>query len=110
MNSRVSLDHARLLAGKLSKDAGEDDDAVTRATFITAAFETILNRMPTETEVAVCQTFLERNVTTAGAANLVLFPAGGESSQRAAATVAYLRARENLVHVLLSHNDFVTIR
>lgn len=110
MNSRLSLDHARLLAGKLSEDAGEGDQAVTRAAFITVAFETILNRPPTEAEVAVCQTFLERNTATAGTANLAVFPAGGESSLRAPATVPYLRARENLVHVLLSHNDFVTIR
>ena len=83
---------------------------VTRAAFITVAFETILNRAPAEAEVTVCQTFLERNTATAGTADLAVFPAGGESSQHAPATVAYLRARENLVHVLLSHNDFVTIR
>ena len=110
MNSRLSLDHARLLAGKLSNDAGEDDQAATRATFVTVAFETILNRPPTEAEVAVCQTFLERNTVTVGTANLAVFSVGGEASQRAPATVAYLRARENLIHVLFSHNDFVTIR
>lgn len=110
MNSRLSLDHARLLAGKLSDDAGDGDHVATRATFITVAFETVLNRPPTESEVAVCQSFLERNTETVGTANLAVFSAGGESSQRAPATVAYLRARENLVHVLLSHNDFVTIR
>ncbi len=110
MNSRLALDHARLLAGKLSEDAGEGNTTETRTSFITVVFETILNRAPTEAEVAVCQTFLERNTVTAGIANLSVFPAGGESSQRAPATVAYMRARENLVHVLLSHNDFVTIR
>ena len=110
MNSRLSLDHARLLAGKLSEDAGEGDDAITRAAFVTVAFETILNRAPTDAEVIVCQRFLERNSTAADAANLAVFPTGAESSRRAPATVAHQRARENLVHVLLSHNDFVTIR
>ena len=110
MNSRLSLDQARLLAGKLSEIAGEGDHASTRAAFITIAFETILNRTPTAIEVAACQTFLERNTATAGTADLAVFSAGGESLPRAPATVAYLRARENLVHVLLSHNDFVTIR
>ena len=110
MNSRLALDHARLLAGKLSEDAGEGDTAQIRTSFITVAFETILNRAPTPAEIAMCQTFLERNTATAGTVNLPVFPAGGESSQRAPATVAYLRARENLVHVLFSHNDFVTIR
>ncbi len=110
MNSRLALDHARLLAGRLSEDAGEGDALEIRLSFITVAFETILNRAPTPAEVTACQTFLERNTVTAGTANLAVFPAGGESSKRAPSTVDFLRARENLVHVLLSHNDFVTIR
>jgi hypothetical protein len=110
MNSCLALDHARLLAGRLSNDAGEGDTEDVRASFITAAFETLLNREPTPSEVAACQAFLDRNTTTVAAANLAVFSASGDSSQRAPATVAYLRARENLVHVLLSHNDFVTIR
>lgn len=110
MNSRLALDHARLLAGRLSEDAGEGDTAEIRTSLITIAFENILNRAPTPAEIAMCQTFLERNTATAGKINLAVFPAGGESSQRAPATVAYLRARENLVHVLFIHNDFVTIR
>jgi len=110
MNSRLALDHARLLALKLSKDAGEGNTAEIRTSFITVAFENILNRAPTPAEIAMCQTFLERNTATAGTVNLAVFPAGGESSQQAPATIAYLRARENLMHVLFSHNDFVTIR
>lgn len=110
MNSRLALDHARLLAGRLSEDAGEGDAMEVRASFITAAFETLLNREPTPSEVAACQTFLERNTATVGTTSLAVFSAGGEPPQRAPATVVYQRARENLVHVLLSHNDFVTIR
>jgi hypothetical protein len=110
MNSRLALEHARLLAGRLSNDAGEGDTEDVRSSFITAAFETLLNREPTPSEVTACQAFLERNTATVGATNLAVFAGGGEASQRAPATMAFLRARENLVHVLFSHNDFVTIR
>ena len=110
MNSRLALEHARLLAGRLSNHAGEGDTEDVRSSFITAAFETLLNREPTPSEVTTCQAFLKRNTATVGATNLAVFSAGGESSQRAPATVAFLRARENLVHVLFSHSDFVTIR
>ncbi len=110
MNSRLALDHARILSETLTHDAGEGDTAEIRAAFIAAAFETILNRAPTTAEGDACQKFLERDTTTTGTASLAVFPAGGESSQRAPASVPYLRTRENLVHVLLSHNDFVTIR
>jgi mono/diheme cytochrome c family protein len=110
MNSRLALEHARHLAGKLSNDAGEGDTEDVRTSFIGAAFETLLNRAPTPSEVAACQIFLDRNTATVAATDLAVFSAGGESSQRTASTVAFLRARENLVHVLFSHNDFVTIR
>jgi len=110
MNSRLALDHSRLLAERLSQDAGEGDAADIKASFVSAAFETVLSRAPTQQEVTACLTFLERNTTTAATAGAAVFPAGGDSSQRLPATEAYQRARENLVHVLLSHNDFVTIR
>ena len=60
--------------------------------------------------MVACQKFLERNSVTVASVDPAVFPAGDQLSQRAAATVPYLRARENLIHVLFSHNDFVTIR
>ncbi len=52
--------------------------------FITAAFERVLARPPTDAERAECLRYLR--------------PDSG------------LRRRESLVHVLLNHHDFVTIR
>jgi hypothetical protein len=49
-------------------------------------------------------------MVTIARSDLKMFPAGGQTSSRPAAKEAWLRARENLVHVLFSHNDFVTIR
>ena len=110
MNSSLTLDQARLLAEKVSAEAGTNDDPATRDAFITIAFETILSRIPDERERAACQDFLERNTVTVQSNDLAMFPAGGQPPGRAPAALPHLRARENLVHVLFSHNDFVTIR
>jgi len=56
----------------------------TAGDFITAAFERILSRQPTASEIATCAQFLTNPADT--------------------------RSRESLVRVLLNHNDFVTIR
>ena len=44
MNSRLTLEHARQLAEKISADAGEGDLPERQVAFITAAFESILSR------------------------------------------------------------------
>ncbi len=83
-NSEVSLQHARLLVRSLP--AGTDDRA-----FTVAAFEQVLSRAPSAAELAECTTFLQ------------------ERSSLAAPESA-LRAREGLVHALMNHHEFVTIR
>ncbi len=57
--------------------------------FITAAYERILTRRPTENELTICQEFLA-------------VPAGANAGQ--------VRLREGLVRALLNHNDFLAIR
>jgi len=110
MNSSLTLDQARLLAEKVSAEAGTHDIPATRDAFITIAFQTILSRIPDKRERAACQRFLEHNTGTVQSSDLAMFPAGGQPPGRAPAAVPHLRARENLMHVLFSHNDFVTIR
>ena len=94
-NSELTLAQARALAKELASpiaalQAEEQDTA-----FIAAAFETILTRPPSEQEKALSLQFL--------------------STQRHTLTEAKIadpiaRSRESLVHGLLNHNDFVTIR
>jgi hypothetical protein len=110
MNSSLTLDLARQLAEEWSTAAGEGDSRETRQVFLTTAFENLLTRQPTTTELESCLTFLDRTMVTIARSDLKMFPAGGQTSSRPAAKEAWLRARENLVHVLFSHNDFVTIR
>ena len=110
MNSSLTLDLARQLAEEWSTAAGEGESRETRLAFLTTAFENLLTRQPTTTELESCLTFLDRTMATIARSDLKMFPAGGQTSSRPAAKEAWLRARENLVHVLFSHNDFVTIR
>jgi hypothetical protein len=77
-----------------------------------AAFEQVLTRPPTAAEEATCLKFLEVQeqaarapVDVAAASKPVTAPAEVPPSADPA-----MRARESLVHALLNHNDFVTIR
>ncbi|HET6882896.1 MAG TPA: DUF1549 domain-containing protein [Pirellulales bacterium] len=90
-NSRLTLDMARRLAERLAVELGLVDDA----TFATAAFEAILCTPPNDTERVACLEVL---------ASLKRVLASQNHPQAA------IRARQDFVHALLNHNDFVTIR
>jgi hypothetical protein len=104
-NSELTVREARRLARRLP--VGRPPDP---AAYVRSAFEQVLSRPPTSDEEQACTEFLaqrgtlyEQNAgdygpTTADAADL---------SKPAAE--AGTRARENLVHVLLNHHDFVSI-
>jgi hypothetical protein len=105
-NSSLALEQARLLARSLSQKVGTSN----AAGFVKAGFEQVLSRPPTAEEAATCVQFLHEqttllasgnNLTTAGAAKVSPVPAAADPAER---------ARENLIHVLMNHNDFVTIR
>ncbi|HEX8202099.1 MAG TPA: DUF1549 and DUF1553 domain-containing protein, partial [Isosphaeraceae bacterium] len=80
-NSELALGLARRLARSLFAQVGPDP-----RTFTAAAFAHVLSRPPTPAELAECAAFLQQGARTP------------------------LRARESLVHVLMNHHDFVTIR
>jgi hypothetical protein len=101
-NSELTRKHSRLLARTLASTAGPDP------AFIKAAFETVLTRAPTAAELSECAVFLQQQTDHFRQAKLP--PAADSSDGRAPAADPALRARENLVHVLLNHHDFVTIR
>jgi hypothetical protein len=79
-NSELTLNMAKSLAKKLSATAKDDDS------FARAAFETVLARRSKPEELKLCREFIQTQATSAE------------------------RARENLITVLLNHNEFVTIR
>lgn len=103
-NCELELHQGRTLAAKLSQTAGSSNED-----FIRSAFEQVLGRGATQAEMAASLAFLERQIglfvsqrTSVLASSL---PGNGGPS-----TNPEQRARENLVHALFNHNDFVTMR
>ena len=99
MNSGLIQDTARLVARRL---AAEHD-------FVAAGVETVLAREPSAAEVQRCEKFLEDQSRQLQQNLEPLFPDGGSATLQPSVEPA-MRAKENLIHVLLMHNDFVTIR
>jgi hypothetical protein len=108
LNSGLALDSARRLAEQLRADAAEKDGGNSEHTFINNAFETILARSPTAAETAVCEEFLADAASMAESGTA--YAAGPETARLPPSTDPRQRARENLLLVLFSHNDFVTVR
>lgn len=98
-NSRLMLEMSRLLARRIQADSEE--------AFVVAAFEQVLSRPPSEQEMTLCRTFLDRQ--TALFQKNSAPPAKGEATIAPAADPV-LRARESLVRVLFSHDDFISQR
>ncbi|MCH7729235.1 MAG: DUF1553 domain-containing protein, partial [Planctomycetes bacterium] len=90
-NSKLAMSMARQLTAKLSRPTGE----VADDQFIAIAYETVLCVEPTPAELALCRDAIAQT-------KAVLIKRGHPRPD--------LRARENLVHALLNHNDFITIR
>jgi hypothetical protein len=110
-NSALCLSQSRLLARQLTVEVGSEDSPSCVAAFIVATFENVLSRCPTSEELAACRRFLVRDTALArdGLAKTP-FTAAPAPAALAGSQDAHLRARENLVHVLFNHNDFVTVR
>ena len=104
INSEVTLKHARILARAIAGKTNGDATA-----FVTQAFLQVLSRQPTATETTECVTFLQEQTRrfqeSKVAGSVGLTPDGSMPAPDPA-----LRARENLVHVLMNHHEFVTIR
>ena len=107
-NSSLALTQSRLLARQLWKHAAGGPAAASR--FIQSAFLSVLSRPPEAAEENACLEFLnDQERTLSAGAQLTTFN-GGSQPKVPPDTDSRGRARENLVHVLLNHNDFVTVR
>jgi hypothetical protein len=105
-NSSLALAQSRLLARALTKEVGPGADDL----FIRAGFEQVLGRPPTADEQAACRQFLaDQAALLADRKKLTAFGASAPGPVSPSAEAA-LRAREGLIHVLLNHHEFVTIR
>ncbi len=110
-NSSLTLAQSRLLAKKISESlAGAKPQAEElEQRFVQDAFARILNRGPSSDEQSTCVTFLADQAQRLAAPGLSPFTAGPAAAVPPS-TDPKQRARENLVHVLMNHNDFLTVR
>jgi hypothetical protein len=107
-NSGLSLGQSRKLARTLIERVKDGVDS--EGAFVTSAFEQVLCRPPSEEELAACREFLaQQREQLADTQSLTGF-AGAAAADVPPSDDPALRARENLVHVLMNHNDFVTVR
>ena len=104
-NSEVAVVQSRLLARRLSNEFSADD------LFIRAAFEQVVARPVVESELSICQEFLKAR-TAIYESTKVSAQATARDGKHADQPSAdpRLHARENLVHSLFNHHDFVTIK
>ena len=122
-NSKLSLTVAREVAGQLSSpnasepiSVSDGNRSVRRVTppsgeeFIAAAFDRILGRAASQTEFQESLKYLRDQADLyRKRSELTPFKSGPASAVKPSEDPQQ-RARESLVHVLLNHNDFVTIR
>lgn len=107
-NSELELRQGRVLAGKIWRAVEVDTDR--EAAFLRTAFEQVLGRAPSAAEQKASAAFLARQVELFRqhkaeiATSIKTAGPGGPSTDPA------VRARENFIHALLNHNDFVTVR
>ena len=96
-NSKVVLSRSRQLAALISEEVGSESTSEVIATFIVSAFERVIGRSPTIAEQDACVK------AVAKFENSKAMEALSESE-------AHQRARENIVHVIVNHNEFITVR
>lgn len=109
-NSPLSLTQSRRLAGKLTDEVASLPQDRQATAFISAAFERVLNRPPTTAETEECADFLVVQAAKLREQTSLSQFSGGVAATIPPSAAVEQRARENLVHVLLNHNDFITVR
>jgi hypothetical protein len=105
LNSDLALYQSRIIARNLDRQVRDDPQA-----YIQAAFLQVLSRPATAAERETCLKFVttQTKFLEANRAKLTGATAAGDESKGSADPT--LRARESLIHLLLNHHDFVTIR
>ena len=96
-NSRMAFTSAQKLTELIIAEIESGTSEVNPDTFVELAYEHVLNRRPTLAERDICAAAFAEFVTAAALDS-------GDAS------AAKHRACENLVHLLINHNDFITIR
>jgi Protein of unknown function (DUF1553) len=110
-NSTLTLAQARILAKKINESlAQESDQKAASRRFVESAFVRILCREPTSEELQSCLEFLDQQSSALSDTKTLTAFSSGPAATVVPASDPQQRARENLVHVLFNHNDFITVR
>jgi hypothetical protein len=105
-NSPLAKRQSRVLANSIMQQLDNTD--VLK--FIQMGFNQILGRPPSERELVVCQKFISQQTEKLSNPDVLTKFDSGAKVDIAAAADPQMRACENLVLVLLNHNEFITIR
>lgn len=107
-NSDLAIRESRRLAGRLTSRVSDRDDP--REAFIRLAFLQVLGRSASPQEISASREFLRGQVELFQSVQPEALAATATEQALPPSTDPVQRARENLVHALFSHHDFVTIR
>ncbi len=108
-NSPLAIEQSRLLTKRLIKELSVNGD-MSDSRFVETLFQNVLCRLPSSDERETCLTFLQSQTEKLQQTkNLTTF-SDGPKLNVLPSNDPHTRARENLAHVLLNHNDFVTVR
>jgi hypothetical protein len=110
INSVLAVDEARVVAAAIARRIGQSAPGDSGRAFIDESFWTVLNRAATAEEAAECERFLVDQAALLAKPEQLKASEGDATTHVPPAADPPQRARENLVQVLMNHNDFVTIR
>jgi hypothetical protein len=109
-NSELELHQGRLLARKLWREVESEGGADRQALFIRTAFEQVLGRAPSAAEQQASAAFLARQVRLFQQQKAEIEAASKTAGPAGPSADPAMRSRENFIHALLNHNDFVMVR
>ncbi|MBM3457960.1 MAG: DUF1553 domain-containing protein, partial [Armatimonadetes bacterium] len=107
-NSPLALTASRTLAATLTRTSGSGPQS-DRA-FLTGAFLRLLGREPNAEELRQCAEFVQNQARRLAHPEALTAVTSGAAAPTPAAADPAQRARESLVHALLNHHEFVTLR
>jgi mono/diheme cytochrome c family protein len=110
VNSPLAIEQSRRLARRLDIQVGLENTPEHSRRFLDTVFLRVLGRGPSRSERTVCLEFLAGQASLLGQSGKLTPFGSGQKIPISPAQQPHLRARENLVLVLLNHNEFLTIR
>jgi hypothetical protein len=109
-NSAIVLNESRRLAASLTKELTANGTETGEAAFVRRAFQRILLRLPSVGELSTAEAFLASQSKRLSDPAALTAIGSDQPGMLAATADPAQRAREGLVHVLLNHHEFITIR